>query len=148
MTRTFSSSYKNYYGDMWQYGLGTLITINTIGVFEIVTGMSNFVIDGFTFQNGSELVCVKPGLYSVDWSVCFTDGQIQNWVGSMFVNSTNQPQTSGCVKTGASDEVNMQGHGHIRVEIGDIVTLKIANNTTTNNANINSANLRLARKAR
>ena len=133
------------YGTMWQYGLDTEVVITTTGVFELIPAMSNGNDLGFDFQNTQELVCTEPGKYIVNWNICFSDGNNITWTAGVGVNGTVEDGTKGCRKLGALDTGSMGGTGVIVLAEDDIVTLEMANETTTSNAFITSANLTLSR---
>lgn len=133
------------YGTMWQFGLNTEVAITTTGVFELIPDMSNGDDYGFDFQNTQELVCTEPGKYRATWNICFTNGNNTTWTAGVGVNGTVQDNTKGCRKLGALDTGSIPGGGVVTLVEGDIVTLEMANETTTSNAFITSANLTLSR---
>lgn len=145
MTTNFSRSYKNYYGALWQYELDTEVVITTTGVFVPISDMSNGDDEGFIFQNGKELKCVKAGKYRVDWNLSFNDGNNKIWQGGVLVNGVVQVNTIGLRKLGATDVGVMGGNGFVRIERDDIIQLGMANLTDTSNAYIDSAHFTIVR---
>jgi len=137
------SSYRPYYGNMWQYGDNTQVVITTIDVFEPIPDMNDGNQKGFTFQNTQELKCTRAGKYKVDWNICFNDTNNTTWSGGILINDTIQNQTRGCRKLGANDVGSMGGTGIIDLVVDDIVELGMANHTSTSDAYIDSANLTL-----
>ena len=135
------------YGALWQYELGTEVVINTIGVFELISGMSDGDDEGFIFQNDRELLVKEPGKYVINWNICFNNSNNTTWEAGVGINRTVQENTIGCRKLGAVDTGSMGGTGVITLEIDDIVTLEMANLTNTSNAVIDSCGLTLIKIA-
>lgn len=128
-----------FYGEMSQNnGVATpnVITINTIGVFETVTGMSAGLNNGFTVV-GDALKCVVPGVYDFKHKTDWTDGTATLYEFMLHLNGSPVSKTSGVGRKGnANDIVNAMGYGKIQLAKDDLVLLKVANHTTTTNPDV------------
>jgi hypothetical protein len=133
------------WGSMYQDDTGTTITVSSASVDYIVTGMSEGILNGTTFQNGKELKITREGIYQVVWSVSYTTaGANQEIEGAVGVNGTRNPQTSAHKKiTTATDTVSIGGTGLLLLIVDDLVQILLRNETSTTNISIEHANLSL-----
>ncbi len=137
--------HNHSYGAMFQNNASTLITILATSTFVEIDGMSSGSLNGFTFQNGSELKTSQAGKYKVDWSITFTNGNIVTFEGGVLVNGTVVNQTIASRQLGANDVGNMSGTGIVTLAVDDLLELGIANITNLNDPTIESANISLIR---
>lgn len=137
---------ENFYGSMYQYDESTVVLISAADTFTIIGGFTGGSSRGFTFQNGQELFCDKPGRYEVNWGISFNDGNNTSWKIAVFLNGVLQEQTGAFRRiAGGGDIGNVGGVGFLDLKVGDVVDVRIANIFTTDNAIIDAGNLTLVR---
>lgn len=137
------------YGEMYQDDTDTLVTIETQNVDVSVEGFSAGINNGFTFQNGRELLVTVSGTYDVDWSLSFKldgGGGSQQIEGAIGIDGVRQANT-GAHRTVATitDTGDMGSPGHITVSAGDTIQLLVRNESSTNNVVVGHANISLTR---
>lgn len=133
------------WGSMYQDDVATVITVSATDTDYIITGMSQGVLNGTTFDNGQELTITIAGVYKIDWSVSFRCASANQEIeGAVGVNGVREPATSSHQKvlTG-SDDVTIGGTGLLNLAVSDLVQIVIRNETSAANVTIDHANLSL-----
>lgn len=139
------------YGSMFAHDASIAVTIGSIGVAVQVpgtftVGQTNLA----TFQNTNEIAVTNAGRYLITWQMSFTAGA-----------SNQEIEGSVMVDTGAGDVFNTQASAHRKISTGtdtgsmsgtcildlaagDVVSLGIINETSTNTVTIEHGNLTVA----
>ncbi len=134
------------YGAMGQENIPTTVTINTAGTAEIVLGMTGGETNLATFQNSRELKVTKAGRYLITWAVSFNmaSGSGQEVEGAIGKGGTAQSVGSAHRKIGtANDTGSMCGNGFLDLAADDLITIMVANETSTVDVVIAHASLTL-----
>ena len=144
--QTFVGSAGLPHGTMGQENIPTTVTIITAGVPVIVDGMTGGETNNVTFQNSQELKVLKAGKYFISWSVSFNmvSGSGQEVEGTIGKNGTSQSIGSAHRKIGTGNDTgNMCGSTIMDLAINDLVTIMVANESTTVNVVIAHASFSL-----
>ncbi len=134
-----------YSGFMSQYGLATNIGITLVDTDSKITGMIAGPLRNFTFQNGSELVCTKAGLYTFNWSLSETDGNNRIFEGGIAIDGIRDDSSVASRKLGNNDLGSQGGTLQRVLAIGEIVSMVVRNTTDDNDMTVLAANLGLHR---
>lgn len=138
------------HGSMYQYELGTIITISASGTYYPITTMTAGLLKGITFAS-DQLTVAKgaSGRYKVEIEVSLEraggGGGSALYEIALLVNSTvHQPSAAHASCNGALHS-NIHGSGFVDLAVGDVLELGINNHTSTTNADIEHASLTLLR---
>jgi hypothetical protein len=139
------------YGHMYIYNLGTGSTTVTVSAvdtyYQIPSGVTGGVTNGFTFQNARELKNTYAADYLVDWSLnvqCSV--ATQTLEGTVMVNGVANTTISGHSNVSTSTQpVVMTGNGILTLAVGDLVSMAVLNHSATNNITINHLTLTISR---
>jgi hypothetical protein len=152
---TFDGTYglkaQTIYGNMYIYTLGggaTSVTISATDTFyEIGSGYTGGLCNGFTFQNSKELKCLVAGTYKINWSLalqCATANQ--ELEGAPMINGTANTSMAGHVEAKtANTSAGLSGSGIVTLAVNDLVSMSVLNHTATNNISINHVNFVIQR---
>jgi len=133
------------YGSMFQFEQSTLITILVTGIDVNINNMTLGENKSFDFLNAEALVTNEAGVYSATWSLSITNGNKRTFRSGIAINDVLQEPTASSTDTVASVVSNMAGTGLVSLSEDDVITLVIANLDTTENVNLEYANLSLVR---
>lgn len=121
------------YGEFYQDDTGQVITITTVNVDVAITGNTEGSLFNVLHTDG-ELTIQDPGTYKIDYSVSFSGSAGREIEFSVCKDGSRQPNTT-CHRTlGGNDTGNVGGTGIIDLQIGEVITLEVRNET--DNANI------------
>lgn len=135
------------YGAMGQENIPTTVTIGTIGVPVIVDGMSGGETNLITFQNSQELKVTKAGRYFITWAVSFNmaSGSGQEVEGTIGKGGVSQSVGSSHRKIGTGNDTgSMCGTTILDLAANDLITIMVANESTTVNVVVAHASLTMS----
>lgn len=135
---------KAYRASLYQDDSGTVITIAATNTDYTVTGMTALGLYGFTEASSVLTVATDgAGWYGVVWQMSMTSASANQEIeGCVYVGTTRQANTSSHRKfLATTDTGSFSGCGEIQLAAGDQVTLRVRNETDTNNVAIQHANL-------
>lgn len=117
---------RAYYGTMFQIAKTDVVTIAESGVYQDIIGFSAGTTLGWTFQNGMELICVKPGTYLILWSVVVKCLDNNKELRITLKNATiDFPTTRGIRDMDKDDIVTLNGFGVGPASVGNTARLGI-----------------------
>lgn len=143
-TDIVTGSYGSMYVDNGTINV-TIAAANTY--YEVASGFTGGTCSQFTFQNSKELVCNRAGTYKIDWSASRSVPGINQEIemgifknGSILLNTT-----AHTASLTASTQQTSGGTGIITLAVGDLISLAVNNNTSTNTVTITHANVAIHR---
>lgn len=130
------------YGNMYIYNLGSGTKTVTVAAtdtwYQIDSGVTNGITDGFTFQNARELVCTVAGIYKISWSLGLAcpanNQQVEATVMINAVAQTRFAAHDNLPNLGSAEACG--GSGIASLAVGDIVSLAVLNHTAIQNITI------------
>lgn len=128
---TSEFSLLNYYGSMSQYNLGTVIAVALASTYYLITGMVTGPVRAFTFA-ASQLTCSNPGIYRVTYHLSVSNLAAKIIRAGVHVNDTLSTMTVQQTYSGGTYQ-HINGGGLIDLAIGDIIDLRISNETDATN---------------
>lgn len=122
------------------------ITLSTANVFENITSLSSGDMNGFN-QLGDGLVTLIPGLYSVDFSVSYSDTAGNAHIFSILLDNLQIEKISSMGFTPTATSIsNPSATGLVRLEKNDMINLAVADVAApVKNVDILMANINLVR---
>jgi hypothetical protein len=132
------------YGSMYMTGGAVSVTITSAGTYyKIASGYTTGLVNQFTFQNTSELLCNKAGKYKIDWSMsinCATASQLL--ASQLFKNGVGVTGTTmRCLAGTASGNVELSGTTIQTLALNDVLSLAVSNLTAANPVIISDVNI-------
>lgn len=138
--------YNSAHGSMYQYELGTTITISASDTYYPITSMSVGKLYGFTFASDTLTVDAgADGRYLASIEASYSDGGNTNFEIALSVNGTIDQHTAAHASTTGSLNTSASGTGIVDLVAGDAIQLEINNHTNTNNAVIEHASISLVK---
>lgn len=140
--------FPDEYGEMYQYNQDYTVTIDAKDTIYTIDNMTGRLLNDVVFQNGSELVIKVPGIYKIEYGICFTDGVSTEYEIGVTVNDVLQLNLASCSKkSNAGDVMNPSGTAMLNLSENDNVKLIVINRTNTSDVIIDHCNLNLHRIA-
>lgn len=140
--------FPDEYGEMYQYNQDYTVTIDAKDTIYTIDNMTVGLLNDVIFQNGSELVIKVPGIYKIEYGICFTDGVSTEYEIGVTVNDVLQLNLASCSrKSNAGDVMNPSGTAMLNLSENDNVKLIVINRTNANDVIIDHCNLNLHRIA-
>lgn len=141
------NTYDLHYADIhFHNDTGVAIEMNdTFQVFNIWTDYDH--LNGFIFHpEEGKLECVNsPGTYDAIWRSSGNGVNNHIYHGKIFINEEAQNETIGGTVGQQSNFVQMIGFGHIIINIGDNITLRLQDKGDTTSGLAKIAGLKLLR---
>jgi hypothetical protein len=137
------------YGSMYVDDAAIAVTVSVGNTeYKVMSGASAGASNGFTFQNGRELLCSIAGIYLVTWGMSISSGtNNENLSGGVVINaSTWQHQTEGSSnQNNSNNAVHVSGSGIITLAVNDTVGLYVENESAAHNITVRHMTLSLLR---
>jgi len=131
------------FGTMAQHAQSTTVIIVATSTFvDIGSGFTSGDGTGFVFQNSHELKCTEPADYMLNWNVSLqlAQGANNNMLGGISINGGIKVLTTAHGFIAASNDlINVSGTGFLTVAFDDLITISLANISSTNNFTVEHA---------
>lgn len=133
------------YGEMFQDDVSTTVSVLVQGDWYDIAGMSTGLVQGVTFGSAKQLTVSQSGVYSCSYTCSLTEGAgTSSFDLSLAVNGTQIPKTHSHVTIKQSNQDSCcSGTSILSLNSGDIITLQISNQSSTNDPIISHANVNI-----
>jgi hypothetical protein len=137
-------THDGYYGGFHQYEEPTTIVVSVIDTYYQITGNHGHAQSGMVFA--SDALVIKDGAegaYLCTWAASFSDGGNTTFELAIFVNGVQLEDGAGDAGTTGALHNGISSNTIIPLQAGDIVDLRLANHTNTNDCILQHCNLTL-----
>jgi len=139
-------SSPSYYGGMWFHNDSGIVSTFNSSFKKVYFNHSDFIY-GFTFLNSTLTNILSSGVYQVNYDIIGVGLNNHEYHSYVFVNELLINSTLGHTVADAVNQVSMSGLGFIRLEVGDNISLRIADMTSSSTGTQISSNLNIVKIA-
>lgn len=139
------------HGDMYIYNLGggaVTVTVSVVDTFyQIGSGITGGICNGFTFQNAKELLCLTGGVYLVNLMMSVECAAANQEIEcAVMKNGTANTSIAAHIETiTANKPGTLAATGIMSLAPGDLVSASVLNHTGANNVTIDHLGLSIFR---
>jgi len=134
------------YGSFYQHDIPTTVTISVTGTYYQITGNTAGQLEDMTFSSDA-LTVNQTGIYIAAISCSYDDSGNTTFDIGLFIDGVKSTPISAHASTTGSLVSNAATMGLISLTAGEVIDLRIANDTNTNDVNIGHCSLMIVRIA-